>query len=55
MASSSIVAMADTFQDFNNNVYAGYNNTSINEGQAGTMNSWTLGSTLQTKIISGLT
>jgi hypothetical protein len=49
LASSSIVAMADTFQDFNNNVYAGYNNTSINEGQGGTSNSWTLGSTLQTK------
>ncbi len=49
LAGTSMVAMADTFQDFNNNVYAGYNNTSINQGQAGTMNSWTLGSTLQTK------
>ncbi len=49
LAGTSMVAMADTFQDFNNNVYAGYNNTSINQGQFGTGNSWTLGSTLQTK------
>lgn len=43
------LAFADSFQDFNNNVYLGYNNTSVNEGQTGTSNSWTLGSTLQTK------
>jgi hypothetical protein len=49
VAGASTVAFADSFQEFNNNVYAGYNNTSINEGQAGTMNSWTLGSTIQTK------
>ena len=49
VAGASTVAFADSFQDFNNNVYAGYNNMSINEGQAGTSNSWTLGSTIQTK------
>ena len=49
VAGASTAAFADSFQEFNNNVYAGYNNTSINEGQAGTMNSWTLGSTIQTK------
>lgn len=43
------LAIADSFQEFNNNVYLGYNNTSVNEGQTGTTNSWTLGSTLQTK------
>lgn len=49
VAGASTVVFADSFQDFNNNVYAGYNNMSINEGQAGTSNSWTLGSTIQTK------
>ena len=49
VAGASTVAFADSFQDFNNNVYAGYNNISINEGQTGTSNSWTLGSTIQTK------
>ncbi len=49
LATASVATFADTFQDFNNNVYAGYNNMSINEGQAGTSNSWTLGSTIQTK------
>ena len=48
-AGSATVAFADSFQEFNNNVYAGYNNMSINEGQGGTSNSWTLGSTIQTK------
>lgn len=49
LATSSVAAFADSFQDFNNNVYAGYNNTSINQGQFGTGNSWTVGSTIQTK------
>lgn len=49
LATSSVAVFADSFQDFNNNVYAGYNNTSINEGQFGMMTSWTIGSTLQTK------
>ena len=49
VAGSTTVAFADSFQEFNNNVYAGYNNMSINEGQGGTSNSWTLGSTIQTK------
>lgn len=49
LSSISVVAFADSFQEFNNNVYAGYNNTSINEGQFGTANSWTIGANLQTK------
>lgn len=49
LSSVSVVAFADSFQEFNNNVYAGYNNTSINEGQFGTANSWTIGANLQTK------
>lgn len=49
LATSSVAVFADSFQDFNNNVYAGYNNTSINEGQFGTANSWTIGSTIQAK------
>lgn len=49
LSSVTIIASADSFQEFNNNVYAGYNNTSINEGQFGMMTSWTIGSTIQTK------
>ena len=49
LATSSVAVFADSFQDFNNNVYAGYNNMSINEGQAGTSNSWTVGATIQAK------
>ncbi|RTL01433.1 MAG: hypothetical protein EKK57_04730 [Proteobacteria bacterium] len=49
LATSSVAVFADSFQDFNNNVYAGYNNMSVNQGQFGNMTSWTIGSTIQTK------
>lgn len=49
LATSSVAVFADSFQDFNNNAYLQYNNTSINEGQAGTANGYTLGTTIQAK------
>jgi hypothetical protein len=48
LATSSIAAFAETFQDFNNNAYLQYNNTSINLGQGNTVG-YTLGTTIQAK------
>jgi hypothetical protein len=48
LATSSIAAFAETFQDFNNNAYLQYNNTSINLGQ-GNADGYTLGTTIQAK------
>lgn len=48
LATSSIAAFAETFQDFNNNAYLQYNNTSINLGQGNAVG-YTLGATIQTK------
>lgn len=48
LATSSIAAFADSFQDFNNNAYLGYSNTSINLGQ-GNADGYTLGATIQAK------
>lgn len=48
LATSSIGTFAETFQDFNNNAYLEYSNTSINLGQ-GNSNGYTLGTTIQAK------
>ena len=48
LATSSIAAFAETFQDFNNNAYLQYSNTSINLGQ-GNADGYTLGATIQAK------
>lgn len=50
LATSSIAAFADSFQDFNNNAYLQYNSTTINAGQGtGETAGYTLGTTIQTK------
>jgi len=48
LATSSIAAFAETFQDFNNNAYLQYNNTSMNLGQGNAVG-YTLGTTIQAK------
>ena len=42
-------AVADTFQDFNNNIYAQYNLISPNQGTVGNYDNWGLGGTFQSK------
>lgn len=49
LAGSSVVAMADTFQDFNNNLYAQYNLISPNGGAAQNADLWGVGGTFQSK------
>ncbi len=49
LAGSSVVAMADTFQDFNNNLYAQYNFISPNGGVAQNASLWGVGGTFQSK------
>jgi|JI61114DRNA_FD_contig_111_564326_length_811_multi_9_in_0_out_0_1 hypothetical protein len=49
LAGSSVVAMADTFQDFNNNLYAEYNFMSPNGGTLQNVDQWGVGGTFQSK------
>lgn len=43
------LALADSFQDFNNNAYLQYGNVFVNQNQAGQAQEWTLGATVQTR------
>ncbi len=49
LSGAGFAALASGFQDFNNNAYLQYNNVSVNQGQAGQAQAWTLGATIQTK------
>lgn len=49
LAGTSVVAMADTFQDFNNNLYAQYNLISPDGGVAQNADLWGVGGTFQSK------
>ena len=50
LASSTVVAFADTFQDFNNNLYAQYQYTGNNGAQPATdLSQWGIGGTFQSK------
>lgn len=49
LAGSSVVAMADTFQDFNNNLYVQYNLISPDGGVAQNADLWGVGGTFQSK------
>ena len=49
LVSTSVAAMADSFQDFNNNAYLQAGETYMNQGAAGNSNGYTLGATFQSK------
>lgn len=49
LATSSVAVFADSFQDFNNNLYAQYQLTSINGGAGPNIDQWGIGGTFQSK------
>ena len=49
LATSSAVAFADSFQDFNNNLYAEYDLIAPTYNNAKNLNNWGIGGTIQTK------
>lgn len=49
LATSSTVAFADSFQDFNNNLYASYDLVAPTYNNAKNFNNWGIGGTVQTK------
>ena len=49
LATSSTVAFADSFQDFNNNLYASYDLIAPTYNNAKNLNNWGIGGTIQTK------
>lgn len=49
LAASSTVVFADSFQEFNNNLYASYDLISPSYNNAKNLNNWGIGGTVQTK------
>ncbi len=49
MATAAFSAFAESFQDFNNNLYAEYDYLSLNQGTIGSFNDWGIGGTFQAK------